>query len=122
MAPSNNYAIWALSVGFAVMGVGSLLKPAKVTSQFDIPTLSTAGRNEVRAVYGGFGIMMSCALVVAILDSALRSGICFTVAAALGGMAGGRVLSGLIDGKIDKWPRFYLLLETICAGLIATAI
>ena len=122
MTFANDYPIWILLIGFAVMGVGSFLRPAIVTAQFDIPTLSIAGRNEVRAVYGGFGILMACALLVALFSPSLRSGICFTISAALGGMAIGRVGSWVADKKIDKWPRFYLLLEIVCATLIATAI
>ena len=122
MTFANDYPIWILLIGFVVMGVGSFVRPSMVTAQFDIPTLSTAGRNEVRAVYGGFGILMSCALLMALFSPSLRSGICFTIFAALGGMAGGRVVSWIADKKIYKWPRFYLILEVVCATLIATAI
>ena len=38
------------------MGVGATAKPAFVMAQFGILDLTPAGRNEVRAVYGGFGI------------------------------------------------------------------
>jgi hypothetical protein len=41
--------------GFAVMGVGAIAKPAFVTAQFGIVEFTRAGRNEVRAVYGGCG-------------------------------------------------------------------
>ena len=122
MTFANDYAPWILMFGFAVMGIGSFVKPELVTAQFGIPTLSLAGRNEVRAVYGGFGILMSCALYVALVTPTLRSGIYFTVALALGGMAAGRSISWLIDRKIDKWPFFYLLLETVCASMIAMAV
>lgn len=122
MTFSNDYAIWVLSISFAIMGVGSFIRPEVVTAQFDIPTLSSSGRNEVRAVYGGFGMLMSFTLWVAMFNPSLRSGICFTIAAALSGMAIGRIGSWILDGKIDKWPAFYLIVEIVCAALIATAI
>lgn len=37
------------------MGIGAIAKPTVVTAQFGILELTPAGRNEVRAVYGGFG-------------------------------------------------------------------
>ena len=40
------------------MGFGAIAKPAFVTAQFGILELTQAGRNEVRAVYGGFGIFV----------------------------------------------------------------
>lgn len=119
---ADNYAICILAVGFVIMGIGALLKPELVTTQFGIPILSSAGRNEVRAVYGGFGIFMACALAVAMSRPEMRSGICFTVAAALLGMAAGRLLSALVDRKFDNWPKFYCALEIILAALISTEI
>lgn len=102
------------------MGLGSILKPVLVTRQFDINALSIAGRNEVRAVYGGFGILMSLSLAIALQEPLLRNGICLTVAAALGGMAFGRLLSALLDRSINKWPLFYLFIEATCTTLLLT--
>ena len=119
---ADNYAICILAVSFAIMGIGALLKPELVTTQFGISILSSAGRNEVRAVYGGFGIFMACALAVATIRPEMRSGICFTVAAALLGMAAGRLLSAFVDRKFDNWPKFYCALEIILAAMIATEI
>lgn len=47
------------AAGFLFMGVAALALPARVTAQFDLPHLTMAGRNEVRAVYGGFSICSS---------------------------------------------------------------
>ncbi len=38
------------------MGIGATAKPTWVTARFGMPVLMRAGRNEVRAVYGGFGL------------------------------------------------------------------
>jgi len=100
------------------MGFGAIAEPAFVMAQFGILELTPAGRNEVRAVYGGFGIFMALALVVALRQPELRSGIVFAVAAALGGMAAGRLVSAAVDRAIDRAPLAYLALEVIVAVML----
>ena len=97
------------------MGMGAMLKPVMVTKQFGIPDLSAAGRNEVRAVYGGFGLMMAIALGVALRQPDMREVVLLMVAAALAGMAAGRVVSALIGRRFDAWPLRYCVLETVMA-------
>jgi membrane associated rhomboid family serine protease len=109
------------AAGFALMGAGSILAPLAVTRQFDVPTLTPAGRNEVRAVYGGFGLAISAMLVLVLWTPELRPGVCLTIAAALGGMAGGRLLSALIDRELGRLPFLYLCLETLGAALLVYA-
>ena len=104
-----------MASAFAIMGLGAILVPLKVTRQFGIGSLDVDGRNEVRAVYGGFGIMMATALVLALNTELLRPGICMAVGLALAGMAGGRLLSSLMDRGIGKLPLMYLFIETIDA-------
>ena len=94
---------------FAVMGVGALVVPDRVTEQFGIPPLSIAGRNEVRAVYGGFGIAMAAMLIVASTSTDLRLGVCLTIGVALIGMAVGRLVSAVID-------------RSLVVGLLAAAV
>lgn len=100
------------------MGLGAFAKPTLVTAQFGIVELTPAGRNEARAVYGGFGVFMACVLFVALQQPALRAGIVFAVAAALGGMAAGRLVSALIDRSIDKAPLCSLALEFVMAVML----
>ena len=109
--------LFAITV-FTVMGIGAIAKPAFVTAQFGILDLTPAGRNEVRAVYGGFGIFMALALLVALGQPELRDGILFAVAAALGGMAVGRLVSAAVDRCIDRAPLGYLVLEVIVAVML----
>ena len=106
---------------FILMGCGALVAPVLVTRQFGISDLTFAGRNEVRAVYGGFGLALAAMLGLAIWNPDLRAGICLTVSAALAGMAGGRLLSGLVDRRIDPLPAVYLGLEALMAGLLLYA-
>jgi hypothetical protein len=101
-----------------VMGVGALVKPSLVTRQFEIVALTAAARNEVRAVYGGFGIAMAVMFGLALVDPRLRTGICLTAAASLAGMAGGRLLSAGVDRTLGRAPLAYLCLEAVLAGLL----
>ena len=103
---------------FAVMGVGALVVPDRVTEQFDVPTLTIAGRNEVRAVYGGFGIAMAAMLIVASTSMDLRLGVGLTIGVALIGMAVGRLVSAVIDRSLPSRPLMYLVVELVAAGLI----
>lgn len=50
----NNYVLIIASIAFALMGMSAFLKPLFITRQFDINELTIAGRNEIRAVYGGW--------------------------------------------------------------------
>lgn len=118
LRPMHDLPILLAIAAFIVMGVGAIAKPTLVTAQFGILDLTPAGRNEVRAVYGGFGIFMALALLVALRQSELRDGILFTVAAALGGMAAGRLLSAAVDRCIDRAPLGYLVLEAIVALML----
>lgn len=103
---------------FAVMGVGALVVPDRVTEQFDVPTLTIAGRNEVRAVYGGFGIAMAAMLIVASTSMDLRLGVGLTIGVALIGMAVGRLVSAVIDRSLPSRPLMYLIVELVAAGVI----
>lgn len=102
----------------AVMGVGALVVPDRVTEQFDVPTLTIAGRNEVRAVYGGFGIAMAAMLIVASTSMDLRLGVGLTIGVALIGMAVGRLVSAVIDRSLPSRPLMYLVVELVAAGVI----
>lgn len=113
--------VLAAILAFALMGVGALARPLLVSRQFDISTLTAAGRNEVRAVYGGFGLAMAACLAAALALPDLRVGVCLTVAAALAGMAGGRLISAMMDRTLDRLPAAYLALETVAAILLAYA-
>ncbi len=103
---------------FALMGVGALVVPDRVTEQFDVPTLTIAGRNEVRAVYGGFGIAMAAMLIVASTSMDLRLGVGLTIGVALIGMAVGRLVSAVIDRSLPSRPLMYLVVELVAAGVI----
>jgi len=98
---------------FALMGIASIVRPTLTAAQFGILELGREGRNEVRAVYGGFGLAMSSMLVAAALAPEIRMGVTLTISLALAGMAFGRILSALIDRGIGCKAVFYFCLESL---------
>ena len=103
---------------FAFMGVGSIVLPSKTLAQFGISDLNADGRNEVRAVYGGFGLATALLLIAATQVPEIRFGVMLSIGVALSGMAFGRIISALIDREIGRIPLFYLVLELIAAVLL----
>ncbi|WP_328389123.1 DUF4345 domain-containing protein [Nocardia sp. NBC_00416] len=105
---------------FAGMGLFALVAPARLTEPFAIPVTTAAGRSEVRAVYGGFGLALAAALCWSAMGSdELRRGVVLAVAVALAGMAVGRVLSRLLDGPVPFYPVwFYFWVETVAAAAL----
>jgi hypothetical protein len=114
-------AVALAAAGFALMGVGALAAPTLVTRQFGIADLDRDGRNEVRAVYGGFGLTIAAMLGLALAAPELRAGICLTVGAALAGMASGRLVSWALDGALGRTAGAYLALEAVAAAGLAYA-
>jgi hypothetical protein len=80
-------AIFLNVVLFLGMGIHALARPHSVVASVGIVPETADARNEVRAVYGGFGIATAVLLVVASEDIQLRSGVLLAVAVALLGMA-----------------------------------
>lgn len=117
----GNIIIVLAACGFALMGIGAIVKPNAVTQQFGIPQLSVAGRSEVRGVYGGFGLAMAAILVVALMTPDLRTGITITAAIALLGMAAGRIISALVDRSLPRIALLYLAIEVVMGVLLLLA-
>jgi hypothetical protein len=88
---------------FTVVGIGAIAKPAFASARFSILKLRPAGRNEVRAVYGGVGLFMALALLVALRQPELHDGM---------------LLSAVVDRAIDRAPLGYLVLEVIVAVML----
>ena len=106
------------AVFFAGMGAFALASPTRLIAPFAITLGSATARSEVRAVYGGFGVAMAAILVVAVVDLQLRPGILMTVAAALAGMAFGRLVSAF-DGQTGFYPNwFYFIVEAAGASAL----
>ena len=100
---------------FAGMGLFAFAWPERVVGFFGTPNLTVDGRNEVRAVYGGFGVAVAALLFGALAAPELARGIEITVAIALLGMAFGRIVSRVIDGGAGRYPWLFLGVEIALA-------
>jgi hypothetical protein len=112
--------IIVIGVFFAGMGVYALAAPAAIIRPFGISLGAAAGRSEVRAVYGGFGLAIAGVLgYAAIAGGDLGKGILIAVGAALAGMAFGRLASAVIDDRTAFYPNwFYCLVEAVAAAAL----
>ena len=112
-----------LIIAFAFLGMGltGLVKPAFIMKLVDGSAETINSRNEIRAVYGGFGVCLALLLFASpTLLPELTLGIYFAVGVALAGMALGRLISALIERPgILMW--FYLVIEAIAALLLFNA-
>jgi hypothetical protein len=115
--------VMGVGIFFLAMGVLALVAPERVAAIFGTTGLTADGRNEVRAVYGGFGVAVGVLLIVATGNPALRPGVLATIAAALGGMAGGRLVAALVERPRRFYPCwFYCVAETLMAAVLIAAI
>lgn len=114
----RNWSVAGVAVFFAAMGLVALVDPAGVLEIFDVRVESPEGRNEVRAVYGGFGIAVAAALLLGLRDPGLRPGTLVSLALALVGMAAGRLCSFVIDWSAGAAPVTFVAVELALAGAL----
>ena len=101
----SDAVVLVVAAAFGLMGLGALARPRVILEQFGVAVETAEGRNEVRAVYGGFGIAIAGMLAVAALgDSSSADGIIYAVAFALAGMAGGRLVGAAIERPAGAYP------------------
>jgi hypothetical protein len=115
--------IAAIGVFFAGMGCYALAAPAAIIRPFGITLGGAAARSEVRAVYGGFGLAIAAVLgYAAVASDDIRTGIVVAVGGALAGMAFGRLVSAVLEGRDDRtafYPNwFYCLVEALAAAAL----
>ena len=103
---------------FAAMGGFALLWPERVVAFFRTDGLTVDGRNEVRAVYGGFGVAVAGLLALGLRRPEWGAGAVLAVAVALLGMAAGRIVSRVVDGSAGPWPWVFFGVEVSLAGLL----
>jgi len=116
-----NAALFAIAVFFLGMGIAALIHPAWILSLFKTSVTTPEGRNEVRAVYGGYGLAMSIMLAFSIYHPELRAGIILCVAFAMAGMASGRLISFVTDRKAGALPVLFFIVEILIAALLLTS-
>ena len=111
-----------VAVFFAGMGLVALARPERITATFGSPSLTADGRNEVRAVYGGFGLAVAAMLALG-SSTPLGDGIYVAVGIALLGMACGRLAAALVERPAGFYPCwFYCALEAGMAGILMAAV
>jgi hypothetical protein len=112
-----------VAIFFAGMGAAALIRPAVIWAPFGVAPTTPAARNEVRAVYGGFGIAVAILLVVADNASAgFRDGALVAVAAALAGMAGGRIVGFAVEPRgAGRFTLLFGVIEVVLALALVQA-
>ena len=106
---------------FFVMGVVALVAPAFVVGLFGETNIGPDMRNEVRAVYGGFGVAIAAVLLASLKVEAIRSGVYLVVATALFGMACGRIVSFLLEQRLGLFPAVFLVVELLLGSALLYA-
>ena len=114
--------ILGVSVFFLFMGAVALRNPESVVANFGTTSLTREGRNEVRAVYGGFGVAVALLLLATLWFPHLKPGVLVAVSVSLGGMAAGRVISVFADGSPSFVAWLFCATELILAGGLLCAL
>jgi hypothetical protein len=112
-----------VAIFFAGMGAAALVRPAIIWTPFGVEPTTPAARNEVRAVYGGFGIAVAILLVVADQSAAgFRDGVVVAVAVALAGMAAGRVVGFAVEPRsVGRFTLLFGAIEVLLAYALLEA-
>lgn len=112
-----------VAIFFAGMGAAALVRPAAVWAPFGVEPSTPAARNEVRAVYGGFGIAVAILLVVADTSAAgFRDGALVAIAVALAGMAAGRIIGFAVEPRgFGRFTVLFGVIEVVLALALVQA-
>jgi hypothetical protein len=122
MTTSPSTTVLLVAGFFLAMGSIALARPERVVGYFGIDSLTREGRNEVRAVYGGFGVAISGLLAATLWLPSVRRGVLLTVAVALAGMVAGRLVSTAIDGAPRFYPWLFCGVEVLLAAALLSAL
>ena len=123
LSPMIQMGVGAVAVFFVGMGAIGLVAPGRIVAIFGTTSLTAEGRNEVRAVYGGFGVAVGVLLLVAAGFPTFRPGVLVAIATALAGMAGGRLVAALVERPSRFYPCwFYVVAEAVMAAVLLAAV
>jgi len=112
-------AITAIAVLFLGMGIYGLAAPGALVARFGITLGGADAKNEVRAVYGGFGVAVAVLLALAAFGvTGLRPGAVIAIAVALFGMAFGRLVARLFDRPSAFYPVWLFFLVEAAGGAL----
>jgi hypothetical protein len=96
------------------------VRPGRVTALLGVAAPGPLLRNEVRAVYGGFGIAIAAVLLGTLAAGDFGRGVRCTVAVALAGMCAGRVVAWCVE-HAGPWPRVFAAVEAAAATALVFA-
>lgn len=100
--------VYVVAAVFAALGVCALAAPAGVLATFGVRLESADGRNEVRAVYGGFGLAVAgLAVAAAIGRGEMAEGMLVALGVAVAGMAAGRLVARAFDRPSGFYPVWF---------------
>lgn len=110
-----------VAVGFALMGIAAFVRPRTFTVLFGMTAETPDARNEIQAVYGGFGLAVAAVMIATVRYPDLREGVIAAVTASLAGMALGRVVAAVRE-RPGRWPMVFFVVEAGGAVLLWTAL
>lgn len=110
--------VWIVSAFFLWMGVTALIVPARVLALFGTEVRTRDTRNEIRAVYGGFGVAVAGLLAYAQAHPEVGAGILTAIAISVVGMAAGRVWSAVVDRGAGFVPGLFFTVELAIAAAL----
>ncbi len=100
---------------FAGFGLASLFQPERIAGMVGIRPSTTAGRSEIRAVYGGLELGLGAFLVYCALDAQrLELGLLLVVLT-YGAAAAGRMIGIALDRPVEAVTRRILVAEVAFA-------
>uniref|UniRef100_A0A6U4IR41 DUF4345 domain-containing protein n=1 Tax=Vitrella brassicaformis TaxID=1169539 RepID=A0A6U4IR41_9ALVE len=106
-----------VAIFFITMGLAALISPHFVVGFFRLSPVHPDSRNEVRAVYGGFGVAVGALLFAAPFYPGVNGGVLLAVCVSLLGMAGGRIVAALIEWP-GQWPVVFFFVECALAVML----
>ena len=107
---------------FVLMGGSALARPDFIVGFFGAKAETADFRNEIRAVYGRFGVFLGALLLLSDhLFGAQSEGIFVACSVALFGMAAGRLVSFVFE-RTGMWPVFFFFVELSGGALLYSAV
>ena len=122
MTGTDTMALWLGAAFYGAVGGAAFVRPRTLLASFGIRAEGIDAANEIRAVYGGFPLALAGMLAWATQGGPLADGVVVAVAISGLGMAGGRIVSAMIDRSLGRAPALFLGLEVIVSVVLLTAI
>ena len=114
--------IYIVAALFFGMGVCAFIAPHWVIETVGGFIVDAKGRNEVRAVYGGFGVVVAGMLAAAPHVPMYGPGFVMAIAIALYGMVAGRIVSAILDRAFAPVMVLIMVVEIVGATALVFAV